>query len=117
MSTPAHTTRPDLLAGRLLNAPNAPAAPLEPLAQLPFPIGAAAPVAGHPGTWTAAADTGMCLEHDIPHVTTARPGLTDPRPEQCAVFSVRVDVPGTPAPPFRLHGTAPVPPLPPGRPA
>jgi sugar lactone lactonase YvrE len=299
MSIPAHTTRPDLLelgegvrwtgqevvlvdllAGRLLRAPKDPAAPLEPLAQLAFPIGAVAPVAGRPGTWIAAADTGVCLltpggattwlarpedgaarrmrmndavadpsgrfwagsmgydadedagslyrvdhdgtvvrvldgitipngpaftpdgkgmyladtargvirrhpvdpdtgalgtpevfatvddgspdgmtvdsegalwvavwgtgtvrryladgtpdrvlrlpasrpagvclEHDVLHITTARLGLTDPRPEDGAVFSVRVDVPGTPTPAFRLHDTATVPPLLPGEPA
>jgi sugar lactone lactonase YvrE len=299
MSTPAHTTRPDLLelgggvrctgqevvlvdllAGRLLKAPKDPAAPLEPLAQLPSPIGAVAPVAGRPGTWIAAAATGVCLltpggetswlarpedggtprmrmndavadpsgrvwagsmghdadeddgslyrvhhdgtvvrvldgitipngpvstpdgegmyladsargvirrhpvdpdtgalgtpevfatvedgspdgmtvdsegalwaavwgtgtvrrhladgtpdrvlrlparrpagvypEHDAPHITTARLGLPDPCPEDGAVFSVRVDVPGTPTPALSLHDTGPVPPLPPGEPA
>ncbi|MGW1723369.1 SMP-30/gluconolactonase/LRE family protein [Streptomyces sp. NPDC002306] len=80
MSTPALTTRPDLLelgegirwtgeavvlvdllAGRLFRAPADPAAPLEPLVRLPFPLGAVAPVAGHPGAWIVAADTGVCL--------------------------------------------------------
>ncbi|QFZ73009.1 SMP-30/gluconolactonase/LRE family protein [Streptomyces fagopyri] len=299
MNTPALVTRPDrlelgegirwtgeevvlvdLLAGRLLRAPKDPAGPLEPLARLPFPVGAVAPVAGHPGTWIAAADTGVCLlapggattwlarpedgaavrtrmndavadpsgrfwagsmgydadenagslyrvdhdgtvvrvlegitiangpaftadgtvmyladsargvirrhpvdpdtgvlgtaevfatvddgspdgmtvdaegalwvavwgtgtvrrhladgtpdrvlrlpasqpagvclEHDVLHVTTARVGLTDPRPEDGAVFSVRVDVPGPPTPAFRLHDAALPPVLPAGGPA
>ncbi|MFD9004105.1 SMP-30/gluconolactonase/LRE family protein [Streptomyces sp. NPDC059582] len=52
---------------------------------------------------------GVCLEHDVLHVTTARLGLSDPRPEDGAVFSVRVDVPGMPTPAFRLHDTVPVP--------
>ncbi|MEU0036870.1 SMP-30/gluconolactonase/LRE family protein [Streptomyces sp. NPDC006333] len=296
MSTSARVTRPDrlelgegirwtgeevvlvdLLAGRLLKAPADPAARLEPLARLPFPIGAVAPVAGRPGTWIAAADTGICLltsdgattwlarpedgaavrtrmndavadpsgrfwagsmgydadenagslyrvdhdgtvarvldgitvpngpaftpdgkamyladsargvirrhpvdpdtgalgtpevfatvddgspdgmtvdaegalwvavwgtgtvrryladgtpdrvlplpasrpagvclEHDVLHITTARVGLADPRPEDGAVFSVRVDVPGPPTPAFRLQDAFPVPPFPAG---
>lgn len=302
MTTPAHLVRPvrpdrlelgegirwtgeevvlvDLLAGRLLRAPADPAAPLEPLVQLPFPIGAVAPVAGCPGTWIAAAGTGVCLlvpgaaprwlarpedgaaprtrmndaaadpsgrfwagsmgydadedagslyrvdhdgtvvrvldgvtvpngpaftpdgtvmyladsargvirrhpldpatgalgtpevfatvddgspdgmtvdaegalwaavwgtgtvrryladgtpdrvlrlparqpagvclEHDVLHVTTARVGLNDPRPADGALFSVRVDVPGVPTPPFRPHATVPVGPVPDGEPA
>jgi hypothetical protein len=44
-------------------------------------------------------------------------GLPDPCPEDGAVFSVRVDVPGTPTPALSLHDTGPVPPLPPGEPA
>ncbi|MBC7267558.1 MAG: SMP-30/gluconolactonase/LRE family protein [Streptomyces sp.] len=51
----------DILTGRLLTAPEDPAAPLRTLAQLPFPLGAVAPVADLPGTWLAAADTGVCL--------------------------------------------------------
>ncbi|MFS4094125.1 SMP-30/gluconolactonase/LRE family protein [Streptomyces sp. AF1A] len=53
----------DLLAGRLLASPDDPAAPLRTLAQLPVPLGAVAPVAGHPGTWIAAAGTGIRLLH------------------------------------------------------
>ncbi|MFJ6086989.1 SMP-30/gluconolactonase/LRE family protein [Streptomyces sp. NPDC092369] len=51
----------DILAGRLLHAPEEPGAPLRELARLPFPLGAVAPVAGRPGTWIAAAGTGICL--------------------------------------------------------
>ncbi|MGW0675128.1 SMP-30/gluconolactonase/LRE family protein [Streptomyces sp. NPDC002767] len=65
-------------------------------------------------TLPASLPAGVCLEHDVLHVTTARLGLADPRPEDGAVFSVRVDVPGTPTPAFRLQGTAPVRPFPAG---
>ncbi|WP_432253406.1 SMP-30/gluconolactonase/LRE family protein [Streptomyces sp. HNM1019] len=51
----------DILEGRLLTAPQDPAAPLETLAELPVPLGAVAPVADRPGTWIAAAGTGICL--------------------------------------------------------
>lgn len=51
----------DILAGRLLSAPDDPTAPLRELAHLPFPLGAVAPVADRPGTWIAAAGTGICL--------------------------------------------------------
>ncbi|BFO18820.1 hypothetical protein SHKM778_52080 [Streptomyces sp. KM77-8] len=51
----------DLLAGRLLTAPDDPAAPLETLLRLTFPLGAVAPVEGRPGHWIAAAGTGVCL--------------------------------------------------------
>ncbi|MFI9761538.1 SMP-30/gluconolactonase/LRE family protein [Streptomyces sp. NPDC051963] len=51
----------DILAGRLLAAPDDPAAPLHTVAQLPVPLGAVAPVAGQAGTWIAAAGTGICL--------------------------------------------------------
>ncbi|MGD1223040.1 SMP-30/gluconolactonase/LRE family protein [Streptomyces krungchingensis] len=51
----------DILAGRLLAAPDDPAAGLRTLIQLPVPLGAVAPVAGRPGTWIAAAGTGICL--------------------------------------------------------
>ncbi|MEU6548947.1 SMP-30/gluconolactonase/LRE family protein [Streptomyces sp. NPDC046915] len=51
----------DILAGRLLAAPDEPTAPLRQLATLPFPLGAVAPVAGRPGSWIAAAETGICL--------------------------------------------------------
>ncbi|NUP44814.1 MAG: SMP-30/gluconolactonase/LRE family protein [Streptomyces sp.] len=51
----------DILAGRLLAAPDDPTAPLTELARLPVPLGAVAPVSGRPGTWIAAAGTGICL--------------------------------------------------------
>ncbi|MGW2693162.1 SMP-30/gluconolactonase/LRE family protein [Streptomyces sp. NPDC001296] len=51
----------DLLAGRLLTAPDDPAAALLTLLRLPVPLGAVAPVAGRPDLWMAAADTGICL--------------------------------------------------------
>ncbi|MER5753652.1 SMP-30/gluconolactonase/LRE family protein [Streptomyces sp. NPDC002088] len=51
----------DILAGRLLAAAGEPTDPLRQLAQLPVPLGAVAPVAGAPGTWIAAAGTGICL--------------------------------------------------------
>ncbi|MFF5040918.1 SMP-30/gluconolactonase/LRE family protein [Streptomyces nigra] len=51
----------DILAGRLLSAPREETAPLRTLAELPVPLGAVAPLAGHHGTWVAAADTGICL--------------------------------------------------------
>lgn len=68
----------DLLAGRLLATPDDPAAPLQTLAQLPVPLGAVAPVAGHPGTWIAAAGTGICLLH--PDGTTSRLARPEDRP-------------------------------------
>ncbi|MEU9469333.1 SMP-30/gluconolactonase/LRE family protein [Streptomyces avermitilis] len=51
----------DILAGRLLTAVGQPADPLQQLAHLPVPLGAVAPVAGAPGTWIAAAGSGICL--------------------------------------------------------
>jgi len=51
----------DILAGRLLSAPQDETAALRTLAELPVPLGAVAPVAGHHGTWVAAAGTGICL--------------------------------------------------------
>ncbi|MFF5481929.1 SMP-30/gluconolactonase/LRE family protein [Streptomyces sp. NPDC012935] len=53
----------DILAGRLLSAPDDPTAPLRTVAQLPVPLGAVAPLAGHSDTWVAAAGTGICLLH------------------------------------------------------
>lgn len=53
----------DILAGHLLAAPDDPAAPLTRLAALDVPLGAVAPVAGRPGTWIAAAGTGIGLLH------------------------------------------------------
>lgn len=51
----------DILKGRLLATPDDPAAPLRELARLSVPLGAVAPVADRPGTWIAAAGTGICL--------------------------------------------------------
>ncbi|MFC7906906.1 SMP-30/gluconolactonase/LRE family protein [Streptomyces nigra] len=51
----------DILAGRLLSVPQEETAPLRTLAELPVPLGAVAPLAGHHGTWVAAAGTGICL--------------------------------------------------------
>lgn len=51
----------DILTGRLLAAPEDPTAPLKELARLSVPLGAVAPVDGRPGTWIAAAGTGICL--------------------------------------------------------
>ncbi|MDI9832997.1 SMP-30/gluconolactonase/LRE family protein [Streptomyces sp. KAU_LT] len=51
----------DILAGRLLAAPMHESAALRALAELPVPLGAVAPLAGHHGTWVAAAGTGICL--------------------------------------------------------
>ncbi|MFD7388333.1 SMP-30/gluconolactonase/LRE family protein [Streptomyces sp. NPDC059852] len=51
----------DILAGRLLSAPQDETAALRTLAELPVPLGAVAPLAGHQGTWVAAAGTGICL--------------------------------------------------------
>ncbi|MGW4537090.1 gluconolaconase [Streptomyces sp. WAC 01325] len=53
----------DILAGHLLCAPHEPTAPLRTLAQLPVPLGAVAPLAGHTGTWIVAAGTGIALLH------------------------------------------------------
>lgn len=53
----------DILAGRLLSAPDDPTAALHTVAQLPVPLGAVAPLTGHSGTWVAAAGTGICLLH------------------------------------------------------
>ncbi|MFI1393619.1 SMP-30/gluconolactonase/LRE family protein [Streptomyces sp. NPDC020681] len=49
----------DILSGRLLSAPDR-KSPLRVRAQLPVPLGAVAPVAGSPGSWIAAAGTGIC---------------------------------------------------------
>ncbi|MFJ5214120.1 SMP-30/gluconolactonase/LRE family protein [Streptomyces sp. NPDC088354] len=45
----------DILTGRLLAAPT-----FEAVAELAVPLGAVAPVEGHPGHWIAAAGTGIC---------------------------------------------------------
>ncbi|GAA0688019.1 SMP-30/gluconolactonase/LRE family protein [Streptomyces malaysiensis subsp. malaysiensis] len=64
----------DILEGRLLTAPQDPTAPLRTLAELPVPLGAVAPVAGRPGTWIAAAGTGICLlDPDSTTTWLARP--------------------------------------------
>ncbi|WP_435887668.1 hypothetical protein [Streptomyces antimycoticus] len=51
---------------------------------------------------------------DVPHITTARVGLTRPGPDDGALFAVRVEVPGPPAAVYRPHpdagpGAAPAP--------
>ncbi|MEV6118656.1 SMP-30/gluconolactonase/LRE family protein [Streptomyces sp. NPDC052109] len=51
---------------------------------------------------------GVCLEGTLLHVTTATVGLDAPGPYDGAVFTVPVDVPGTPTPAFRLDPSAPV---------
>lgn len=56
-----HLIFTDILAGRLLAAPAAGPGVARPLACLDVPLGAAAPVAGRPGTWVAAAGTGIAL--------------------------------------------------------
>ncbi|WP_369250394.1 SMP-30/gluconolactonase/LRE family protein [Streptomyces sp. R41] len=75
----------DILAGRLLTAPDDPGAPLKELAQLPEPLGAVAPVADRPGTWIAAAGTGICL--------LAPDGSTTwlARPEAAAALPMRMN--------------------------
>ncbi|RKN11561.1 SMP-30/gluconolactonase/LRE family protein [Streptomyces radicis] len=50
----------DLLAGRLLSAPDEPG-PLTELLRVDEPLGAVAPVAGHPGRWIAAVGRGLAL--------------------------------------------------------
>jgi sugar lactone lactonase YvrE len=71
----------DILAGRLLAAPDEPTAPLCQLARLSVPLGAVAPVAGRPGTWIAAAGTGICLlAPDGSTTWLARPEADAPRP-------------------------------------
>ncbi|MFJ1609536.1 SMP-30/gluconolactonase/LRE family protein [Streptomyces sp. NPDC088253] len=50
----------DILTGRLLAVPEGPDAPLAPITRLPCPLGAVAPVEGHPGHWIAAAGPGIC---------------------------------------------------------
>ncbi|WUM96003.1 SMP-30/gluconolactonase/LRE family protein [Streptomyces sp. NBC_00322] len=49
----------DILAGRLLQAPGDKPGALREIARLAVPLGAVAPVAGTPGTWVAAAGTGI----------------------------------------------------------
>jgi sugar lactone lactonase YvrE len=51
----------DILTGRLLSADSA---TLRTIAQLDVPLGAVAPVDGSPGTWMAAAGTGVCILTD-----------------------------------------------------
>ncbi|MGW1705211.1 SMP-30/gluconolactonase/LRE family protein [Streptomyces sp. NPDC002206] len=71
----------DILSGRLLSAPDDPAAPLGLIAQLPFPLGAVAPVEGRPGHWIAAAGTGICRIDDAGRVDwIARPEGDAPVP-------------------------------------
>ncbi|MFJ5898582.1 SMP-30/gluconolactonase/LRE family protein [Streptomyces sp. NPDC093064] len=81
----------DILSGRLLAAPDDPAAPHTLIAQLPCPLGAVAPVEGHPGHWIAAAGTGICRidpagrvewiarpEDDAPVPMRMNDGVADP---------------------------------------
>jgi sugar lactone lactonase YvrE len=56
-----HLVFTDILAGALLAAPAAGPGAARPLASLDMPLGAIAPVAGRPGTWIAAAGTGIAL--------------------------------------------------------
>ncbi|MGC5005034.1 SMP-30/gluconolactonase/LRE family protein [Streptomyces sp. DT203] len=71
----------DILSGRLLSAPDDPAAPFGLIAQLPFPLGAVAPVEGRPGHWIAAAGTGICRIDDAGRVDwIARPEDDAPVP-------------------------------------
>ncbi|MET8329555.1 SMP-30/gluconolactonase/LRE family protein [Streptomyces sp. NPDC005181] len=71
----------DILTGRLLAAPDDPAAPLGLITQLPFPLGAVAPVEGGPGHWIAAAGTGICRIDDAGRVDwIARPEDDAPVP-------------------------------------
>lgn len=51
----------DILAGTLLAAPATGPGAARTLASLDIPLGAVAPVAGQPGTWIAAAGTGIAL--------------------------------------------------------
>ncbi|MEV1081528.1 hypothetical protein AB0I98_25325 [Streptomyces sp. NPDC050211] len=48
---------------------------------------------------------GVCLESDTLHITTARVGLTAAGPLDGALFTARVDVPGTPAASYRRGET------------
>ena len=45
---------------------------------------------------------GVCLAHDVLHITTARVGPAAPGHDDGALFTTRVDVPGTPTPACRL---------------
>jgi 2-dehydro-3-deoxygluconokinase len=45
---------------------------------------------------------GVCLADDVLHITTARVGLAAPGDDDGALFTARVDVPGTPTPARRL---------------
>ncbi|HEX6449230.1 MAG TPA: SMP-30/gluconolactonase/LRE family protein [Trebonia sp.] len=56
-----HLIFTDILAGVLLAAPAAGPGAARPLVSLDVPLGAVAPVAGQPGTWIAAAGTGIAL--------------------------------------------------------
>lgn len=86
-----HLVFTDILAGTLLAAPaDGPGTPRV-LARLDVPLGAAAPVAGQPGTWIAAAGTGIALigpdgavtwldrpEHTAPVPMRMNDGCCDP---------------------------------------
>jgi len=62
----------DILTGRLLAGGGPAGTSLEILAELDVPLGAVAPIHGAPGTWIAAAGTGVCIltgtEKDTAHV-------------------------------------------------
>ncbi|GGV87682.1 calcium-binding protein [Streptomyces griseoloalbus] len=81
----------DILTGRLLTPDEDGTAPLRTLARLDVPLGAVAPAAGRPGTWIAAAGTGVCLlssgtdpqwlarpERDAPTPMRMNDGCADP---------------------------------------
>ncbi|WP_155059668.1 SMP-30/gluconolactonase/LRE family protein [Streptomyces blattellae] len=93
----------DILAGRLLTAPEDPTAPLDEPARLPVPLGAVAPVCESPGTWIAAEGTGICvIAPDGSTRWLARPGSGAPVPMRMndagdgAGSLYRVDRDGTP---------------------
>ncbi|MFB4420803.1 SMP-30/gluconolactonase/LRE family protein [Streptomyces sp. QL37] len=81
----------DILTGRLLTPEGDGTAPLRTVTRLDGPLGAVAPVAGRPGTWVAAAGTGVCLltpgedpvwlaepERDAPTAMRMNDGCVDP---------------------------------------
>ena len=68
----------DLLAGRLLETGGDAPGPLRELYRLDVPLGAVAPVAGRPGTWLAAAGTGLAVldagqVHPVADLESANP--------------------------------------------
>ncbi|MFE7275019.1 SMP-30/gluconolactonase/LRE family protein [Streptomyces sp. NPDC057623] len=91
----------DILAGRLLAVPDDPGAPPRTVARLPVPSGAVAPVAGHSGTWTVAAGTGICPPHSDGTLDWAA------RPEENARTRMRMnDAVADPFGPFWAGSTA-----------
>jgi len=91
----------DILQGRLLSAPDDPRLPLREILRLPVPLGAVAPVADHPGTWIAAAGTGVCL---LPPDGTPRWLAT---PEDRPGPLMRMNDGVAPMNPSRLSGVGP----------